>query len=128
MRISDWSSDVCSSDLTVPFAGWVLFALQLSVGIAETAETIVEIATSPWTIPVGVRSTITSTVSVHPDPRAGGAYPYPSQEAVLNVTMTYKAGKRPAVVSSQTVQANHIGSDQLAAIFPNNKMEGQIKD
>src|SRR3546814_4597669 len=41
--------------------------------------------------------------------------------------MTYKAGKRPAVVSSQTVQANHSGSDTLAAIFPNNTLGGQIK-
>ncbi|WP_299626954.1 hypothetical protein [uncultured Tateyamaria sp.] len=109
----------------VPFAGWILFALNLSVGIAELAETIVEVVTSPWHIPVGVVSTITSTVSVEPDPRAGGAYPYPSEAAELVVTMSYKGGKRPAVTARAEVPA--LNTDMLAVAFPKNTLGGQIK-
>jgi hypothetical protein len=110
----------------VPFAGWALFALQLSVGVITISETVVEIATSPWQIPVGVKSTITSQVTVHPDPVAI-SYPYPSEAATLSVTMTYKKAKRQSVFASQQVPANHDSDDLLVAVFPNNTLGGQVK-
>lgn len=110
----------------VPFAGWVLFALNLSVGIATMAETIVEICTTPWNIPVGLTSTITSNVSVNPDPRHG-AFPQaqPGSTSSLMVRMIYKGQKRQTVFSSQVVPATT--PSVLTAAFPNNTLGGQIK-
>ncbi len=53
----------------VPFAGWVLLAIEIAVGAAQIAQTIMEVSSSPWNIENKVATTITSTVTIHPDPR-----------------------------------------------------------
>ncbi|MEM6456310.1 MAG: hypothetical protein AAF772_14540, partial [Acidobacteriota bacterium] len=110
----------------IPFAGWILLALNVSVGIAELSETIVEVLTSPWNIQNGITSTITTTVEVFPDPRHQAFPQAPAGDtAALSVTMTYKNQGRPAVASTQTVPASTPAS--LTALFPHNTLGGQIK-
>ena len=110
----------------VPFAGWALFALNISVGIAQIAQTVVEICTTPWNIGVGLTSTITSTVTLNPDPQHGAFPQAPAGDvATLVVTMTYKGQKRPAVSTSQVVPAST--PTTLVALFPGNTLGGEIK-
>ena len=60
----------------IPFAGWIMLAINIATTLAQLAETIVEVSTSPWMIPNSISTTITSAVTVYPDPRHN-AFPQP---------------------------------------------------
>lgn len=112
----------------IPFAGWALFALDMSLGIANLTESIVELSTSPWQIPVSLSATVTTDVLVEADPRKG-TYPYPEDPGVLTVTMAYKSDSRPTLTWSQHIPADYDYGDDgpLTASFPGNTLGGQIK-
>jgi hypothetical protein len=111
----------------IPFAGWLMLALNISVGIAELSETIVEICTSPWNIKVGIATEITTTVTVNPDPRHQAFPVAPAGDtSTLVVNLIYKGGKRPTVSVRQTIPADFTGQT-LTASFPNNILGGEFK-
>jgi len=111
----------------IPFAGWILLALEIATGIAQIAETIVAVATSPWNIENQLATSITTDVTLHPDPRFG-AFPQapPGTTVTCTVKLMYKDQARPTVAVSQTVPVGST-STSLAASFPNNTLGGQVK-
>jgi len=111
----------------IPFAGWIVLAIDIATGIAQIAETITEVATSPWNIPNSIATSITTTVNVHPDPRHK-AFPQPpaGQSASLTVKMIYQNQARPTVVVTTPVPAGST-APVLSALFPNNTLGGQVK-
>lgn len=111
----------------IPFAGWIVLALDIATGIAQIAETIVEVATSSWNIPNSISTSITTTVNVHPDPRHG-TFPQPpaGQGASLTVKLIYQSQSRPTVIVTTPVPAGSTATT-LTALFPNNTLGGQVK-
>lgn len=111
----------------IPFAGWIMLAINIATGIAQMAETIVEVATSQWDIEQKVSTTITSTISVNPDPRSksfpqGGA----TDQRSLVVKMIYQDQKRPTVTQTVPVP-NDSTARVLEAVFANNTLGGNVK-
>lgn len=111
----------------IPFAGWIMLAINIATGIAQMAETIVEVATSEWNIDQKVSTTITSTIAVHPDPRnksfpQGGA----TDKRSLVVKMTYQDQKRPTVTQTVVVPTGST-AQILNAVFHNNTLGGNVK-
>ena len=76
----------------IPFSGWIMVAINIAAGLAQEAETIVEVATSPWHIDNAITTTINSQVVVHPDPQHDGAWPEGPAGATYScaVKMYYK--------------------------------------
>ncbi len=110
----------------IPFAGWAFFALSLSVGVAQITQTVVEMTTSPWNITSNVKATITSEVTVNPDPQAG-VFPamHPDDEATVTVRFIYKSDSRPTVTWTQTYDTTP--TELIIAEFPNNTLGGEFK-
>ena len=109
----------------IPFAGWILVALDIAVGVAQIAETIVDVASSSWNIENTIATAITTTATVYPDPRQG-AFPA-GNDASYVVRMIYKDEIRPSVVLPEVpVTAGSTGATLVAA-FPNNTLGGMIK-
>ncbi len=106
----------------IPFAGWILLALNIATGLAQIAETIVEVATSPWDIENTISTTITSTVTVQPDPRQHGAFPAGITPS-CTVKMIYQNQNRPTV----TQQITQITPPSFQALFANNTLGGNVK-
>jgi hypothetical protein len=108
----------------IPFAGWIVLAMNIATGVAQMAETIVQVATSPWNIENNVALSITTKVTLHPDPR-NTAFPQ-GKDAHYTVKMIYKDQTRATVTDGHDVAA---GSTALTldATFPNNTLGGQVK-
>ena len=111
----------------IPFAGWVILALNIATGLAQLAETIVAITTSPWNIENKIATSITTTVTIHPDPRHK-AWPQPPAGAKPSYTakMIYKTAARPTVSQEHAVALDFTGKT-LPAVFPDNTLGGQVK-
>jgi len=111
----------------IPFAGWIMLAINIATGIAQMAQTIVEVATSDWNIENKVATTITTSVTIHPDPR-NKAFPQGPAGAQRSCTvkMIYQDQARPTVVQTIPLSA---GSTPLtlAAAFPGNTLGGKVK-
>ncbi len=111
----------------IPFAGWIMLAINIAAGIAQMAETIVEVATSDWNIENTVATTITTTVTVHPDPRHA-AFPVGQAGAARSIVakMTYQDQKRGTVLQTVSVPDGSTAAS-LAAVFAGNTLGGQVK-
>jgi hypothetical protein len=119
--------DIAGNQLAeqIPFAGWIMLAINIATGIAQMAQTIVEVATSNWNIENSIATTITTAVTVHPDPRHPGVFPAGSKRSCV-VKMMYKDQKRPTVQQTITV-ADDFKKPILAAAFAGNTLGGQVK-
>jgi hypothetical protein len=111
----------------IPFAGWIMIAINITTGIAQMAQTIVEVATSDWNIENKISTTITTAITVHPDPRnksfpQGGA----STQRTCVVKMIYQGQARPTVSQTVAVPAGSTATT-LIATFPGNTLGGQVK-
>lgn len=111
----------------IPFAGWIVLAIDIATGLAQLAETIIEVATSPWNIPNRIATTITTSVNVHPDPRHGAFPQVPAGKAAsLVVKMIYQNQSRPTVSVTVPIPEDST-ANVLTALFPNNTLGGQVK-
>lgn len=115
----------------IPFAGWIMLALNVTVGLASMAETVVAISTSPWNITNLVTSRISTTVDVHPDPRTSATNPFFPKAPIgstsrLVVNFTYRGGRRPTISLQQVVPVDFAGS-VLTSVFPDNTLGGEMK-
>jgi hypothetical protein len=111
----------------IPFAGWCMIAVNIATGLAQMAETIVAAGTSPWNIENTISTTITTTVTLHPDPRhrvfpAGGA----TAKRSYTVKLFYQDQTRPTDSQSHDVPADS-SAITLPAAFPDNTLGGQVK-
>jgi hypothetical protein len=111
----------------IPFAGWIMIAINICLGVAQLAQTIVEVATSPWNIRNAIATSITTNVSIGPDPRHTA---FPTAPAGAKVTYTvkmiYKDEKRPTVSQTHEVPEGSTETS-LKAAFPKNTLGGQVK-
>lgn len=70
--LAEWVGDqiiVGEAEDEIPFAGWMIIAVNIASTLAQLGETIEEVASSPWGIANTITTEITSTLTVHPDPR-----------------------------------------------------------
>jgi hypothetical protein len=111
----------------IPFAGWIMAAINISLTLAQMAQTIVEVATSTWNIEHKLAATMTTNVTISPDPRSG-VFPAsrPNVESTCVVKMIYKDEKRPTVSQSQKIPQGSLET-KLTAKFPDNTLGGQVK-
>lgn len=111
----------------IPFAGWIMLAINIATGIAQMAETIVEVATSDWNIENKVATTITTNVTVHPDPR-NKAFPQGGAGDTRScvVKMMYKSQARPTVQQTIPVPGGSTATT-LTAAFAGNTLGGEVK-
>jgi hypothetical protein len=111
----------------IPFAGWFMLAIQIATGLAQMAETIAEVATSPWMITNRIATTIDSTVTVHPDPMHG-AFPQGPSGSVskLVINMTFKNENRPVTPLTQSIDPNKY-PPAISGVFTNTLGGGQVK-
>lgn len=111
----------------IPFAGWILVALNVAIGIAQLAQTIVAVATSPWNIQNQIATSITTNVTLYPDPRHH-AFPQPpaGSQASYSVKMIYKDQTRATISQTHDVPSGSTALT-LPAAFPNNTLGGQVK-
>jgi len=108
----------------IPFAGWIMLAINIATGIAQMAETIVEVATSDWNIENKIASTITTTVTVGPDPR-NKSFPQGRGRSLV-VKLIYQDQARPTV--SRTIQiADDSTITSYTVAFPDNTLGGKVK-
>ncbi len=108
----------------IPFAGWIMLTINIAATLAQMAQTIVSIATSPWNIENKLAVTITSTVDVFPDPRRK-VFPQGSDRKYV-VKMIYKNANRPTV-SHEYKLGDDDKPASLAAVFDKNTLGGQVK-
>ena len=110
----------------IPFAGWIMIAVNIATGLAQMAETIIEVAISPWNIENRIATSITTAITIKPDPRHH-AFPQAPAGSTPSYTvkMIYKDQKRPTVSTAYSVPATTPAT--LAASFPNNTLGGQVK-
>ena len=86
-----------------------MVTINISLGIAQLAETIVEVSLSPWNIENTISITITTNVTVHPDPRHGAFPQTPAGEtAHYVVKMIYQSQTRPTRSDSHDVVAESV--------------------
>lgn len=106
----------------IPFGGWIVLAMNTAAGILQIARTIVDVATSPWSIPNRLSTTIDSTVTIFPDPRYC-VFPQPpaGRKASCTVSMIFQAN-RPTVTSTIA----NISGTSLEASF-SNQLGGRVK-
>lgn len=107
----------------IPFAGWVLLALDIATGAAQIAQTIMEVSTSPWNIENQVATSITSKVTIHPDPRHL-AFPQ-GENASYTVRLIYVSDSRP--VSVFTANVPDSTPELLSAAFSKNTLGGKVR-
>jgi hypothetical protein len=111
----------------IPFAGWIMIAINIATGIAQMAQTIVEVATSPWNIENNVSTSITTNVTLHPDPRNKSFPQGPAgSKRSYTVKMIYKDQTRPTVSQPHDVTADSTAVT-LPAVFNNNTLGGEVK-
>ena len=110
----------------IPFAGWIMLTINIATTLAQIAQTIVEVATSPWMIPNSISTTIDSVLTVCPDPRHNAFPQPPAGSRVTYVTkMIYKDQNRPVLALSVPLDpANY--PKTLSATF-NNTLGGQVR-
>lgn len=111
----------------IPFAGWIMLAINIATTLAQLAETIVEVATSPWLIPNSISTTITSTLTAYPDPRHQ-AFPAPpaGSKASYITKMIYKDQNRPSITSPSVVLDPAHYPASLSVAYQNT-LGGQVK-
>ncbi|MBO9202155.1 MULTISPECIES: hypothetical protein [Niastella] len=112
----------------IPFAGWIMLAINIAATIAQLAETIIEVATSPWMITNSISTTITSTLTIYPDPRHG-AFPAltPGAKQASYVTkMIYQQQNRPSITTTSVITDPNAYPPTLPAQFTNT-LGGQVK-
>jgi hypothetical protein len=109
----------------IPFVGWATAAIDVGIGIAQITQTIVAVATSPWQIPNRLSATITSKVTVQPDPQAGV---FPSSlsgtRRSYNIRLVYQ-GIQPTLSVTKELDPNSIPTE-LTETFTN-KLGGRVK-
>lgn len=108
-----------------PFVGWALAAINVLENVAQITQTIVEVATTPLVIPNRVAATVTSTVTILPDPRKQ-AFPGSSSTKArsYNVRLVYQ-GNGPTM-SVTTPVGTGSTETQLTAKLTNN-LGGLVK-
>jgi hypothetical protein len=111
----------------IPFAGWLMLAVNICTGVAQMAETIIEVATSDWNITNTIATTITTQVTVHPDPR-NKAFPQAQHGSPrsLVVKMIYQDQARPTVSQTLSIADDSTATTYTIA-FPNNTLGGNVK-
>ncbi|MFB6455283.1 hypothetical protein ACE38W_08445 [Chitinophaga sp. Hz27] len=84
----------------IPFAGWVMLAVNIAADAAQMAQTIIEVVNCPWMIANSIATTITSSLTIHPDPRRSAfpAVPEGSKASYI-AKMIYQEQNRPAITS-----------------------------
>jgi hypothetical protein len=107
----------------IPFAGWLMLTLNIFTGIAQMAQTIIAIATSDWNIENRIATSITTKVTVHPDPR-NKSFPQGGAKRSCVVKMIYQDQTRPTV--QKTVDVGEEAKTLLVE-FPANTLGGQVK-
>jgi hypothetical protein len=111
----------------IPFAGWLMLAVNICTGVEQMAQTIIGVATSDWNITNSIATTITTHVTVHPDPRNAA---FPQGEAgvarSLVVKMIYQDQTRPTVQQTLPIAAGAAAASYDIA-FPHNTLGGNVK-
>lgn len=107
----------------IPFAGWVMIAIGIATNIAQMAQTIAQVASSPWNIQNAVAASMTTRVSLGPDPRHG-AFPAGTGKHTYTVKMIYRDEKRPSLSQTNDVTGTPA---RLEAAFLDNTLGGQVK-
>lgn len=111
----------------IPFVGWIMLAINITTGIAQMSQTIVAVATSHWNIENKISTTVTTRVTIHPDPRHKT---FPQGEAgerrTCVVKMIYQDQIRPTVSQTVDAPANSTATTLVAA-FTENTLGGRVK-
>jgi len=111
----------------IPFAGWIMLAINICTGVAQMAETIIEVATSDWNITNSIATTITTHVTVHPDPRSKSFPQGPAgTPRSLVVKMIYQDQARPTVQQTLPIPEGSTATTYTVA-FANNTLGGNVK-
>lgn len=111
----------------IPFAGWIVVALNIATGVAQIAETIVEVLESPFHIDNTITAQITSQVTVHPDPRHQ-AWPQAPQGSTASCLckMIFQSENRPTVSQTFAVPDNFT-DETIVFSFDGNTLGGTVK-
>lgn len=112
----------------IPFSGWIMAALNISLGLSEITQTIVGVATSRWNIDHQMATTITTNITVSPDPRSPDQFPAPrpNLDSMCVIKMIYKGEERPTVSQTHTIEPGSV-QNTIPAAFPDNTLGGQVK-
>ncbi len=110
---------------SIPFAGWIMAAIDVAIGIAQITQTIVAVATSPWAIINRLSTSIQSLVTVNPDP-VRGTFPSapPDVTRVLNVRLIYQSD-HPTVSATLTVPSG--STERTLPVRLTNNLGGRVK-
>jgi hypothetical protein len=109
----------------IPFAGWLIVAMNIATGVAQLAQTIVAVATSPWNIPNVVSTSITTNVVLSPDPRHKDAFPRGQKRSY--VVKMFRRGRTDPTYSQSHPVADNFDAATLPAAFPDNALGGQVR-
>ncbi|HEY0836066.1 MAG TPA: hypothetical protein VGE72_19330 [Azospirillum sp.] len=108
----------------IPFAGWIMTAINIATGIAQMAQTIAAISSSPWNIENTIATTITTTITLHPDPR-NKSFPQGRERSSV-IKMIFKDQTRPTVTQTHAV-ADDSTALTLPAAFTGNTLGGKVR-
>ncbi len=110
---------------SIPFAGWIMAAIDVAIGIAQITQTIVAVATSPWAIENRLATSIRSSVTVKPDPVRGVFPDAPvGVQRFLNVRLIHQSDQ-PTMSATVPVAPGSV-EKEIKVQLPNN-LGGRVK-
>ncbi len=112
----------------IPFSGWIMVAVNIATTAAQLAQTISEIASSPWFIDNTIATTITSEITLYPDPRKSAWPSVPDgSTATCIAKLIYRDQSRPVLSQSLTLSSEELNESSLIFDFPDNTLGGEVK-
>ncbi|MBC9930148.1 hypothetical protein [Chitinophaga qingshengii] len=111
----------------IPFAGWVILAVNIAADVMQMSETIIELVNCPYMIPNNISTTITSSLTIHPDPRRGAFPAVPSgSRASYIAKMIYQSQNR-AAITSEPVPLDPSSYPPVLSTSFSNTLGGKVK-
>lgn len=126
----EWCEEQMSEEViedAIPFAGWVVLAINIAADVIQMSQTIIELVNCPYMIPNSISTTITSSLTIHPDPRRKAFPAVPSgSRASYIAKMIYQEQNR-AVVTSEPVPLDPSNYPPVLNVNFSNTLGGKVK-
>lgn len=126
----EWCEEQMSEEViedAIPFAGWVMLAINIATDVIQMSETIIELVNCPYMIPNNISTTISSSLTIHPDPRRGAFPAVPSGSKASYIAKLIYQEQNRAAISTEPVQLDPSNYPPVLNASFTNTLGGKVK-